>query len=244
MALDPLYLVDTHPDLLDPIRELFTLEYQRRLRYYVVNENTSEDIFWNLPRAQFGLVYAFQYFETKPWEVLQRYLNEIFVLLRPGGVFFFSYNDCDQWRSVGSTEHYVGSYTPGRLVHKHIQELGYEIINQYYDQANISWLEIRKPGEPDSIRGAQALARPLIKTVDPVVLEPKVIDKPAEELYNDLDLDMLIDLAKVLGVNISEAKTKNEFNIKKVRRTVHAYLESQKYPEEYLQKLFTQRKNK
>ena len=38
VAFDPLYLVDTHEDLLAPVRWLFTSEYQRRLRYYVIEE--------------------------------------------------------------------------------------------------------------------------------------------------------------------------------------------------------------
>jgi hypothetical protein len=91
----------------------------------------------------------------------------------------------------------------------------------------------------DSIRGAQALASIFQK----VNLEPEVVDKSLKELYNELDLDMLIKLAQVLNVDISEDKTKHDFNIKKVRRTISAYVESQNYSEEYLRPLFNQRKN-
>ena len=38
VAFDPLYLVDTHEDLFSSVRSLFTPEYQRRLRYYVIEE--------------------------------------------------------------------------------------------------------------------------------------------------------------------------------------------------------------
>jgi hypothetical protein len=92
----------------------------------------------------------------------------------------------------------------------------------------------------DSIRGAQALAGVFRKAPE----APEVIDKSLIDLYNELDLDMLIELAQVLNVDISQDKTKREFNIKKVRRTISAYLESQKYSEEYLRPLFNQRKNK
>lgn len=240
VALDPLYLVDTHQALLDPVKSLFTTEYQRRLRYYVIEEYTNHKIFWNFPQEQFGFVYAFQYFEFKPWEVLQQYLDEVFALLRPGGSFLFSFNDCDQWRAVGLTEHHFCCYTPGRLVRKHLRKLGYEITYDYNDDAGTSWLELRKPGTLDSIRGAQALAG-VYKKINSV---PEVVDKSTKELYNELDLDMLIELARVLNVDISQDKTKHDFNIKKVRRTISAYLESQKYSEEYLRPLFNQRKNK
>jgi hypothetical protein len=240
VAFDPLYLVDTHKDLLAPVRWLFTSEYQRRLRYYVIQEYTSTDIFVNLPQKQFGFVYAFYYFDFKPLEIIQKYLDEVFLLLRPGGTFLFSFNDCDQWTAVGSAEHHFHCYTPGRLILQHAQKIGYEIVHVHSHLAGTTWVEIKKPGVLDSIRGAQALAS-VFKKANPV---PEVVDKSLTDLYNELDLDMLIELARVLNVDISQDKTKREFNIKKVRRTISAYLESQKYPEEYLRTLFNQRKNK
>jgi len=245
VAFDPLYLVDTHQDLFASVKTLFTPEYQRRLRYYVIEEYTDNPVFWNLPHTQFGLVYAFRYFEFKPWEVLRQYLDEIFVLLRPGGSFLFSFNDCDQWRAVGSTEHFFCCYTPGRLVKAHAKNRGYEVVDIHSDLSGTSWMELRRPGTLDSIRGGQALASVFKK---PSIIEeplvPKIIDKPVQDLYNELDLDMLIELAKILNVDISADKTKREFNIKKVRRSISTYLECMNYPEEYLRPLFNQRKNK
>jgi SAM-dependent methyltransferase len=239
VALDPLYLVDTHQDLLDPIRSLFTPNYQRRLRYYVIEEYTSNKIFWNLPSGQFGLVCAFRYFEFKPWEVLQQYLNEIFELLRPGGTFLFSFNDCDHWRSVGLAEHYFCCYTPGRLIREHVKKLGFEITYDYNDHKGTAWLEIKKNGQLDSIRGSQVVAV-IYRKADPV---PEVVDKSVKELYNELDLDMLIELARVLNVDISQDKTKHDFNIKKVRRTISTYIESKNYSEAYLRQLFKIKEN-
>jgi len=240
VALDPLYLVDTDQDLLTPVTNLFTPEYQRRLRYYVIKEYTQQDIFCNLPMQQFGVVYAFRFFEFKPWEVLQQYLTEIFALLRPGGSLLFSFNDCDHWRAVAITENHFCCYTPGRLVREHSRKLGYEITHEHYDDAGTTWLELRKPGMLDSIRGAQTLAG-IFKKVNNFL---EVVDNSTQDLYNQLDLTMLIELAGVLNVDISEAKTKREYNIKKVRRTISAYLNSKDYSKEYLRQLFNQRKNK
>ena len=72
----------------------------------------------------------------------------------------------------------------------------------------------------------------------------EVVDIPIQQLYNELDLTMLIELAEILNVDISEDKTKREFNIKKVRRTISAYLELENYAEDHLRTLFNQRKNK
>jgi len=238
VACDPLYLVDTDEALLSPIRSLFTPWYQNRLRYYVIQEYITDSIFWNLPQSQFGFIYALNYFEYKPWEIIKQYFSEIFVLLRPGGSFLFSFNDCDYWPAVGAVECNTHCYTPGHLVMEHVQKLGFEIIHRHHDHAGISWAEVRKPGVLDSIRGGQALASILR------IPEPEVVDIPVQQLYNELDLAMLIELAGILNVDISADKTKHEFNIKKVRRTISAYLDSLNHSEEYLRTLFNQRKNK
>jgi acetolactate synthase small subunit len=250
VALDPVYLVDTHSDLFAPVTGLFTCEYQQRLRYYVIEEHTSNNIFWNFPQEQFGFVYAFNYFNFKPWEVIKQYLDEIFVLLRPGGSFLFSFNDCDNWRAVGLTEHHYCCYTPGRLIRKHVLDLGFEITNDHQTHMGTMWMEIRKPGVLDSIRGGQALAsifRKLELDSDPVIepptLEPEVVDIPIQRLYNELNLDRLIELANILNVDISTDKTKREFNIKKVRNRISAYLELINYPEATLRQLFKPKEN-
>ena len=123
---------------------------------------------------------------------------------------------------------------------EHARKLGYEITHEHYDDAGTTWLELRKPGMLDSIRGAQTLAG-IFKKVNNFL---EVVDNSTQDLYNQLDLTMLIELAGVLNVDISEAKTKREYNIKKVRRTISAYLNSKDYSEEYLRQLFNQRKNK
>ena len=113
---------------------------------------------------------------------------------------------------MGSAEHHFHCYTPGRLILQHARNIGYEIVHVHSDLSGTTWIEIKKPGVLDSIRGAQALASVLRKAPE----TPKVVDKSLTDLYNELDLDMLIELARVLNVDISQDKTKHDFNIKKV----------------------------
>jgi SAM-dependent methyltransferase len=225
VALDPLYLVDTNTDLFAPVKKLFTPEYQRRLRYYTIEE--FEPFFDNFPNEQFGFVYAVNYFNFKPLEIIKQYLSEIFLLLRPGGHFLFTFNDCDYQSAVSLAENHTYCYTPGRLIRKHIRELGYEVSYDYHHN-EISWLEIKKPGVRDSIRGGQPLAG----------IFAKPVDKPLKEIYNEMTLDKLIRLAGLLNVDISQAKTKREFNIKKVRNTISEHIESSNYSEDLLRELF------
>ncbi len=252
VALDPLYFVDTHADLIAPVDGQYTPEYQRRIRRYVIEEYNSTPWFEQLPQQQFGVVYGYGYFCFKPMEVIRQYLLEVFGLLRAGGAFLFNFNDCDRQGGVGLTEHHFCCYTPGRLIRKYAQEVGYEIVREEYIDAATTWLELKKPGVMTSIRGGQTVAsifRKLdLSQVAATYTEPSVVDTQPEEvdisvkqIYNSLDLAQLIGLANILSIDITDAKTKGMFNIKKVRRTVNQFLEEQNLPEEKLRRLFNKR---
>lgn len=159
VPLDPLYLVDHHQELLDPSISKFTPEYQRRLRPYVVKEYHSNKLLELLPNKQFGLIFAYNYFNYKPIELVQRYLEAVFEKLRPGGVFIFTYNDCDTAHGVALAENSFMCYTPGHVVQSHAESLGYEILGKHQGQGDLNWFELRKPGEIFSLRGGQSLAR-------------------------------------------------------------------------------------
>jgi len=158
VACDPMYFVDTDRLLLNLTESWFTPEYQRRLRQYVIEDHKKQPAFQNLPADQFGLIYAFNFFDHQPWPIFQQYLKQCFDLLRPGGVVAFTYNNCDIANRVGKVEHCFGSYTPGRLVREYTSELGYQKVFDLDDDANTSWMELRRPGTYSSIRGAQTLA--------------------------------------------------------------------------------------
>ena len=159
VPLDPLYLVDQHQDLLDPSISKFTPEYQRRLRPYVVREYHSNQLLELLPNKQFGLIFAYNYFNYKPIELVQRYLEAIFEKLRPGGVFIFTFNDCDYAHGVALAENNFMCYTPGRIVQEYAETIGYEILGKHHGLGDLNWFELRKPGEIFSLRGGQSLAR-------------------------------------------------------------------------------------
>ena len=158
VACDPMYFVDTQDSLLELTESWFTPQYQARLRRYVIDEYGGQSLFENLPAKQFGLIYAFHFFEYRAWPALQKYFSECFDLLRPGGMLVFTYNNCDLAKRVGMVEHYSGCYTPGRLVKSYVQELGYETVFEFDDDTNTSWMELRRPGDYVSIRGGQTLA--------------------------------------------------------------------------------------
>mgnify|MGYP003323057122 FL=1 len=159
VPLDPLYVVDSSRDLIEPAISEFTPEYQRRLRPYVINDYSNDKILYRLPDNQFGFVFAYNYFNFKPIEIIEKFLHELYQKLRPGGAVIFTYNECDLSPGVGAVEHNWMCYTPGRRIRVIADLIGFEIINNHIGINDIAWFELKKPGEIESIRGGQSLAK-------------------------------------------------------------------------------------
>lgn len=249
VALDPLYLVDTDQRLLEPTTKWFTPEYQNRLRRYAINEtDRNRLLFWNFPKDVFGFVYAFNFFHFKPFDLLQSYLGEIYTLLRPGGTLMLNFNDCDYQGAVKLCEHHFCCYTPGRLVRQHAEAVGYIITHSHYDESGTSWLELTKPGHKHSNRGGQALAsiwsrnRPVVSADNALrTVSPDIVDAVPEKVYNEVD--MLLDMAKILSIDVSQATVNGKIHIKRLRRYVSDRINtiSEQHLKEKVERLFNKR---
>jgi|688.fasta_scaffold190959_3 SAM-dependent methyltransferase len=158
VGCDPLYLVDQSYDLLQPAQDRFGQSYRNRLRTFVMYEKRDNGILQDLPDGQFGLVVAYNFFNFRPMEIIEKYLQEIFIKLRPGGTLAMTYNNCDLPEGTGLTECFYMCYTPGRMLEELARKTGYEIHFRYDTHVPNTWLELRKPGVLESIRGGQALA--------------------------------------------------------------------------------------
>ena len=159
VAYDPLYLVDLSHDYLTPAMNKFNEQYQHRLRPYVVSEELDQDILAKIPNNQFGMCLAYNYFNFRPFEILKKYLAEIYQKLKPGGILAFTFNDCDRPSAVSLVENYYCCYTPGYLVRELAISMGYEIVYSWNDPGPTTWLELKKPGELTSLKGGQCLAK-------------------------------------------------------------------------------------
>jgi SAM-dependent methyltransferase len=155
-ALDPLYFVDTDPELLQKVKQLWHPQYQKRVRYYTINEQ-DDDPLKHLPQQQFGFVLISEFFNYKSKEVVSKYLDSVYSLLKPGGVLVFTFNNCDTVEGVRQVEARFSPYTPARKIKKIVQKLGYKIEAEFSRPAKLSWLEVRKPGELTSMRNGQTL---------------------------------------------------------------------------------------
>jgi SAM-dependent methyltransferase len=153
VAGDPLYLTDVHQEFLDSAIKDYPAEYQRRTRPYLI-KNLDYSI---LPQRQFGFVFSWNYFNYKTIDSIKQALKEVYNLLRPGGVFMFSYNNGDMPAGAAYAESYFMSYVPKSMLIPACQQVGFEIIESKDFEPCVCWVELRKPGELTTVKGHQAL---------------------------------------------------------------------------------------
>jgi SAM-dependent methyltransferase len=165
VGCDPLYVVDVKHELLLPALSRYNEIYQQRLRPYVVSEREQPEILHSLPNEQFGFIFAYNFFNFRPFEIIRRYLEEAYKKLQPGGIMVMTFNDCDRDKAVMLVEQHFCCYTPGYLILELAKNIGFEPVLNWNDGGPSTWLELKKPGEFTSLRGGQALAKILPKPV-------------------------------------------------------------------------------
>lgn len=159
VAADPLYIVDRHTEFLDSTNGKFSEQYQQRLRKYpLVNHDLSA-----LPKSQMAFIFSWGYFNYVSLDTMKQYLRQAYSLLRPGGVFLFSYNDGDTPVGAGMAENFAQTYMPKSMLIPLCESIGYTVEKEF-DFETITWIEIRKPGTLETVKAHQVLGE--IKRID------------------------------------------------------------------------------
>jgi hypothetical protein len=160
-AADPLYLTHYNLTLVKEIIKPYPDLYQNRLRLYkIVDRNFSK-----LPQAQFSFVLCWDYFNYLSLDKVEKYIREVYCLLRPGGCFMFSYTNCDLAGPALCAESLACAYASSRWLKKLCNEIGYEISDlKDFDtgdafKTHVSLAILKKPGNLRTVKAAQALAQ-------------------------------------------------------------------------------------
>lgn len=137
----------------------YPLVYQRRVRLYSIKDRD----FRILPREQFGFILCWDTFDYLTYDIIKQYIQEVFKMLRPGGVFMFSYTNCELTESADKVESWNASCCFSSWLSDLFTEIGYELI-AFHDSpiegeklSYISWVEVRKPGELKTIKYHQSM---------------------------------------------------------------------------------------
>lgn len=151
IAADPLYIMDRYTEFLDITNSKFPIEYQRRLRKYpLINHDLSA-----LPQGQMSFAFSWGYFNYISVDTMHQVLKQMRNVLRPGGVFMFSYNDGDTPAGAGMAENFAQSYMPKSLLVPLCLSLGFEVIKESIYSSNTHWIEIRRPGQLHTVKAHQ-----------------------------------------------------------------------------------------
>lgn len=155
VASDPLYLIDNHKEFLDNTLGKFNEEFQRRLRPYVIDFRTNDIL--ALPHNQIGFAFAWNVFNFFPKYELDFYLKQVFELLRPGGVLLFDYNNCDNPTQAKYAEEGWMSWMPRSLLQGILDDIGFEVIQFFEPELNVSFVEVKKPGTKTTAKAHQVM---------------------------------------------------------------------------------------
>ena len=153
IAADPLYIVDNFREFTESATKNFTEEYKRRIRVYLTQGCDMSA----LPQNQMGFVFCWNFLNYCSMDTIKEYLKSVKEILRPGGVFMFSYNDGDRSGGAGMAESFFMSYMPKSMLIPLCESLGYEIVTDEARDMSVSWLEIRKPGKLETVKAHQVM---------------------------------------------------------------------------------------
>lgn len=132
---------------------------QDRLCKYTISETLGRTIMPQIPRDQIGVSVLWFFLNFRPWEIVRKWLDELWQVTRPGGRVMFTYNDCDQAHGVALYESGYMSYTPGHRIRSHAISLGFEIVEDWHPTADLAWMILKKPGSLITSRACYPLAK-------------------------------------------------------------------------------------
>lgn len=147
-GFDPLYIADIHNSFLVNTIETFNKDAQSRIRPYIIRDSSLK----NLPQEQFGFIFSWGFFNYVSIAEFEKYLLQIYQLLRAGGTFMFNYNNADLPAMAKFADDFTKSYAPKTILQPMVERLGFNVTRAVDFDSTNSWLEITKPGELTSIK--------------------------------------------------------------------------------------------
>lgn len=179
LACDPLYCIAEDKPIAKATKANFTTFFgTRRLRTY--NEIRK------LPKKQFGVVCSINQFEYMPLDPIKDIVSDVIKLMRPGGVFIFSYNDCGQRESLEMLSNDWRCYGTKGLMLSLVESVGFEYVDDGCIAGTHSWIVVKAPGELSSIRTGVGGVRLMAKEGEILMVNNVSNEQKAENLAMSL----------------------------------------------------------
>jgi len=154
VASDPLYIADVFEDFLSSAIEQFPPLYQGRVRKYLIQDFYKIK---NLPSNQIGFIFSYNFFNYLSIDSIKQLLIQSMEWLRPGGKIIFTYNNADLPAAAAYAESYFMTYVPESVLVPMAESLGFETVYLYNCEPAFSIIELKKPGELQSIKVGQTV---------------------------------------------------------------------------------------
>jgi hypothetical protein len=163
VGAEPLYIVDWSQELLDKVGSQFHEFYdQKRLMKYVVEDYDLS----SLPQNSFGLIVCINWLRFEDIHGLNRLAKAAYDCLMPGGRFLFAYNSSDFWWGVENMERGYADGTDSRELISMLEGIGFEIILNHQQDANLNHILIKKSGEIEYIKASSVLGKHIDRLPD------------------------------------------------------------------------------
>ena len=147
LACDPLYLYTGNTTDTKIIKSKFNNFFaNKRLMFY--------DDLSKVPQNQFGVASSINCYEFLPIDPIKDEMRKVYNLLRPGGYFIFTYNDCEKEASLDflNGPGAYRTYNTKTLMTSMVHMLGFDIVKHNCWRESHSWMVVKKPGDRESIK--------------------------------------------------------------------------------------------
>lgn len=154
LACDPLYVLTSKLVDVDKLKSKFNTFFAERRLYQYSNYD-------DLPQEQLGLAVNIGEYEHIPIEPIKDELKKVYNLLKPGGYFIFTYNNCEYKASLDFCGIYR-SYNTKTLMKSLTYATGFDTVEEgdFCNGAH-SLLIVKKPGELTSLKNSA----PVVKVI-------------------------------------------------------------------------------
>jgi SAM-dependent methyltransferase len=157
VAADPLYLTDFYQQALDDTLRKFNHNYQKRLRPYLIDKTQRIEQFVRLPKNQLGFIFSWNTLSYYYHYDLGKILVECSKLLRPGGIMFFDFNDCDTPIGAHFVDIRFKPWMNKKLIKDLADQANLEVLEFNSPEEDITTVTLKKPGVLTSLRAHQTL---------------------------------------------------------------------------------------
>ncbi len=159
---NPFYIADIYQESFALLDQLPGKAKQRALVHLLGNEDNQVGLHNVMPHNQFGFIMAWNLFDYFTEEVIKEWLEQIVVLLRPGGRVFFTYNNCLDPTNAAFIDLTRNGFTiPSRLT-VIAKEVGLEVC-EFESIQSAHWAVLSKPGTFQSARATPGTGKIMIR---------------------------------------------------------------------------------